>query len=116
MHEMSLARELARLVEQQCDQYGYRQVKEIHLQLGAFSCVAPEALNFAFDSVRSGRLEKTQLKVCQVETRGRCSLCGYQQMLNEAYAPCSQCGGIMMSQEINGLRAGEMRITELEVI
>jgi hydrogenase nickel incorporation protein HypA/HybF len=111
MHELSLARELVRLVDQQCDLHGYRQVKQIHLQLGAFSCVAPEALCFAFDSVRYGRLEQTRLQIRQVETRGGCTVCGYQAMLNEAYAACARCGGMMMPQEVD-----EMRVTELEVI
>jgi hydrogenase nickel incorporation protein HypA/HybF len=111
MHEMSLAREMVRLVEQQCDQHGYRQVKKIHLQLGAFSCVAPEALCFAFDSMRIGRFEDTKLKIRQVEVNGNCGVCGYQEMLSEAYAACARCGGVMMPNNTD-----EMRITELEVI
>jgi hydrogenase nickel incorporation protein HypA/HybF len=116
MHEVSLVRELVRLVELQCDQHGYRQVKEIHLQLGVYSCVAPEALRFAFDSVRSGRLENTQLKIRQVESRSSCSICGYQEKLSEAYVACARCGGMMMPQEFEGMQPGEMRVTQLEVI
>jgi len=111
MHEMSLAREMVRLVEQQCDQHGYRQVKKIYLQLGAFSCVVPEALSFAFDSMRTGRFEDTQLKIRQVEANGSCGVCGYQESQGEAYAACVRCGGIMLPNN-----ADEMRITELEVV
>jgi len=111
MHEMSLARELVRLVGQQCDQQGYRQVKKIHLQLGPFSCVAPEALNFAFDSMRTGRFENTRLEIRRIEANGSCGVCGYQESLCEAYAACAHCGGIMLPDN-----ADEMRITELEVI
>lgn len=111
MHEMSLARELVRLVEQQCDQHGYRQVEKIHLQLGAFSCVAPEAMHFAFASMRMGRLDHTQLEIRQVESNCGCGVCGYQETLGEAYAACARCGGVMMPNNFD-----EMRITELEVI
>ncbi len=116
MHEMSLARELVRLVELQCDLHGYLQVKEIHLQLGAYSCVAPEALSFAFDSVRSGRLENTQLRIRRAESRSSCSICGYQEKLSEAYVACVRCGGIMAPQDPDEMQTGEMRVTQLEVI
>jgi len=131
MHEMSLARELVRLVDEQCEAHGYRQVLCIHLQLDAYSCAAPEAISFAFESARYGRLAEARLEIERVESVGCCSICSYRAVLNEAYAACPRCGGMMMPLQAGGQRsaslrsdslqtsamqAGDIRVTGLEVI
>jgi len=116
MHELSLARELVRLVDEQCDAHGYRQVLCIHLQLDAFSCAAPEALGFAFESLRSDRLADARLEIRQTESEGHCSICGHRTLLHEAYAACARCGGMMLPERADKMRAGDIRITELEVV
>jgi len=116
MHELSLARELVRLVDEQCEQHGYQQVLCIHLKLDAFSCAAPEALGFAFESLRTGKLATARLDIRQADAEGHCSICGCRAMLDEAYAACSRCGGIMLPAQAGVMRAGDIRVTELEVI
>ncbi|MDQ6965951.1 MAG: hydrogenase maturation nickel metallochaperone HypA [Mariprofundaceae bacterium] len=116
MHELSLAKELVRLVDMQCDEHGYRHVLCIHLQLDAYSCAAPEALSFAFASLRAGRLAEARLDIHQAESPGYCSICGYRTMLDQAYAACARCGGIMLPEKAGEMRTGEIRVTELEVI
>ena len=121
MHEVSLARELVRLVEEQCEAHGYQQVLRIQLQLDAFSCAAPEALDFAFESLRRGRLARARLDIRQTVAAGQCSICRYSAMLEKAYADCPRCGGIMLPEHAEvaqdgAMRSGDIRVTELEVI
>jgi len=121
MHELSLARELVWLVEEQCEAHGYQQVLRIQLQLDAFSCAAPEALDFAFESLRRGRLARARLDIRQADAAGQCSICRYRAMLEKAYADCPRCGGMMLPEQSDvteggAMRGGDMRVTELEVI
>ncbi len=111
MHEVSLVREMKRLVEQQAADGQFSRVKCIHLELGSNACVSRDSLEFAFESVRSGLLAGTNLAIHTVLAKGSCSACGLSAVMSERVAECAACGGLMLAEG-----GDEMRITELEVV
>lgn len=111
MHEVSLVRELKRLVEQEAKLRQFSKVKSIHIELGSIACVSKDSLEFAFESVRFGLLEGANLDIHTILAKGCCPACGLSAVMTERLSDCSQCGGLIMAEGGN-----EMRITELEVV
>ena len=111
MHELSLVREMKRLVELQAEQQQFSRVKSIHIELGSNACVSRDSLEFAFESVRFGLLEGTTLAIHTVLAKGCCSACGLSTVMSERVAACLACGGLMLAEG-----GDDMRITELEVV
>jgi len=111
MHELSLAREMVRIVEQMAEQEHFSKVERIHLALGALSCVSDESLRFAFDAVRTPLVGEAELAIEKVPASAQCSSCGRIAPIWQRLQRCEGCGGEMLA-----LTGGDaMRITDLEV-
>ncbi len=111
MHEVSLVREMKRLVEHEAELRQFSRVKSIHIELGSNACVSQDALRFAFESVRSGLLEDTNLDIHTILAKGCCRGCGLSAMMTEHIGVCAACGALILAAG-----GDEMRITELEVV
>lgn len=111
MHEVSLVRELNRLVEQEAAVRHFSKVERVHVSLGAHACVSETSLRFAFESLRVGIMAEAELDVRMVQAKGVCHACGARAVMVERISQCAACGGVMLPQG-----GDEMRITELEVI
>jgi hydrogenase nickel incorporation protein HypA/HybF len=73
MHETDLAMEIVNLAREQMLLYDATRVKHVGLNIGELSCVAPEALTFAFSEVIKGtELENAVLTINQVRATARC--------------------------------------------
>ncbi|MCG5535127.1 hydrogenase maturation nickel metallochaperone HypA [Ectothiorhodospira mobilis] len=111
MHEVSLAREILRILQEQARERGFERVHRVHLELGPLSCVDPEALAFAFDAVSAGTLARgARLELHRPPARGACRLCGCGYTMESLVTPCPRCGG--PGRILSGL---EMRVRDLEV-
>ena len=111
MHEVSLVREIQRLVEQEAIVQQFDRVKVVEVSIGATSCVSEVSLRFAFDAVRSGVLQDAKLAVQKVQTHGSCSACGLDTLMTERLTACTACGGLVVARD-----EAMMRITGLEVV
>ncbi len=73
MHELSLTREIVRIV---CDAAQHRRIYTVTLEIGTLSCVSPEAIAFCFEAVAQGTLaegarldiRRTEGEECNVAT------------------------------------------------
>lgn len=111
MHELSLAREMVRIIEAQSVSRDFTQVRRIHLRIGPFSCASAEALRFAFESLRRPLLEKAELCIEIDAVKGQCSNCGHIQRMDQRLQPCEKCG-----EDVHAGEGGdELRIIDLEV-
>lgn len=64
MHELSIARSIVELVEEQADNRGASVVEELELEIGHLSGVEIQTLEFALDSaIKGSKLEKAGLSV-----------------------------------------------------
>ncbi len=112
MHEMSLCESLVRILEREARAHNFRRVTVVYLEIGAFSCAAPSALEFCFKAVTRGTLaENAHLEIVRNQGQAWCMNCGETVQIRERYDPCPQCGGYEL--QITG--GDELRVRELEV-
>ena len=66
MHELSLAEEIARLIEDAARRDGFVRARTVFIEIGRDSCVEPDALAFCFESVaRGGVAEGARLEIAR---------------------------------------------------
>jgi len=112
VHELSLAIGLLRLVDQTARTEGASRVLRLVVELGALSCVEPEALDFCFEAVRRGSVaEGAELVLRTRPGRACCRSCGSEVTLEALGTPCTACG----SYALEILGGDELRLIELEV-
>jgi hydrogenase nickel incorporation protein HypA/HybF len=109
MHELSLIQGVVEICEQHSDG---RRVLEVTLEIGAFSGVVPEALEFCFEAAaKDTLLEGATLIIDIVPATGFCSSCGVVSSMETYFDPCPCCNAPVLD-----LRSGdEMRVKDLEV-
>ena len=113
MHELSIALSIIDGVLEERDRRGGVQVEAVHLNLGAFSGVDPDALEFAYTIARQGtELESSQLIINDVPVMIHCPVCqGERRPLSLHELRCSQCG--TPAGEV--VRGRELEIRALEI-
>ncbi len=112
MHELSLCESVLEIIERQAQMDGFKRVKSVVLEIGALSCVEPDAMRFCFDSVMQHSIASGA--ILNIVTRsglGFCRYCQKQQAVEQRYDPCPECGRL----EIDLIQGTEMRVKELEV-
>ncbi len=73
MHETDLVIEIVNLAREQMLLHNAREVKRVGLKVGELSCVAPEALTFAFgEAIKNTELEHSILSIEHVAATARC--------------------------------------------
>ncbi len=112
MHEMSLTESIVEIAVETAKREGASRVRRVFVDIGALSCVEPEALLFCFSAVSAGTIaEGAALEITRIPGAGWCIDCGKTVPLAERYGPCPECGGFRVR-----MTAGdEMRVKEIEV-
>ncbi|MBI5445858.1 MAG: hydrogenase maturation nickel metallochaperone HypA [Deltaproteobacteria bacterium] len=109
MHELSITRSLVEICESHA---GGRRVTSVTLEVGEFSGVVPEALEFCFEACTAGTLlEGARLVLVRLPARGRCEACDAEFPLEAYHQPCPACGGLRVAVS----SGEELRVRELEV-
>lgn len=73
MHETDLAMEIIHLAREQMLLHDAEAVKHVGLKIGELSCVAPEALSFAFsEAIKNTELEHSTLSIEHVAATAKC--------------------------------------------
>ncbi|HQR50300.1 MAG TPA: hydrogenase maturation nickel metallochaperone HypA [Methylophilaceae bacterium] len=112
MHEMSLAEEVLRIIEDAASDQGFRRVRTVILEIGKLAAVEPEAMRFCFDAVVSGTLaEGAALEIEETAGEGWCAQCMATVAMHEELGACPRCGGYRV--QVTG--GTGMRVKELEV-
>ena len=112
VHEMSLAENVVEIVAGAAGREGARRVNAVWLEIGALSCVAPDALRFCFDAVARGTaVEGARLEIISVPGEGVCDACSCTAGMAALHDLCPQCGNAGMQPR----RGTEMRVKEIEV-
>lgn len=112
MHELTLCQNMVEIIEREAVLQAFERVEAVRLEIGALSCVEPEALRFCFDTATHGTVaEGAELEIIAVAAEARCRDCGAEQAFRRWGAGCAACGGHRLD-----VRGGtEMRIKDLEV-
>lgn len=114
MHELSIALRLVELAARAAEAQGARRVLAVHVKVGAWSGVVPEALRSAFAVAQAGSpLAEARLQIEQVPLVLECPACGRRREVEDlAGLPCPDCG--QAACEVAGGR--ELELTALELV
>lgn len=112
MHELSLCEGILELLEQRAASDGFSRVLTVRLEIGALSCVEPEAMEFCFEVVCRGTLaEGARLEMIRTPARAWCAACQQQVDIHQRFDPCPQCG----DEWVAPTAGDELRVKDLEV-
>ena len=93
MHELSVAMSIVELATEYAEKEDAKQVKELEIEVGDFSGVVLDALDFAMEeAVRGSICEGASWKIIPVHPRARCRSCGHEFSPATLYEPCPACG------------------------
>lgn len=112
MHEFAIATNLLQIIEEQKRAYNFGKVEKIYLNIGEFSNVVPEALEFSFKIVAEGTVAAgAELVINIVPLRLKCLICK-EEFHSEPYLfVCPKCGG----GDLEILSGNELQIESIEV-
>ena len=112
MHELSLAQNILETVRQNVTADELSKVREVVVEIGAFSGVVAESLKFSFDTITSGtELNETVMTIVDLPFYLKCNDCGSETSTEIPMMLCSICGGIN-TQILSG---DELRVKELKL-
>lgn len=112
MHELSIARSIVELAEDQARKHHAAVVEELELEVGALAGVEVETLDFALESaVRGTMLEQARIVRLAVSGEGYCEECEAVFPMDALLTPCPGCG----SWWIEIRRGKELRIKSIVV-
>ncbi|WP_090252771.1 hydrogenase maturation nickel metallochaperone HypA [Ectothiorhodospira marina] len=111
MHEMSLAREVLHILENQARLQKFSRVHAVTVTIGPLAAVDGPALHFAFEAVTQGTLaEGAELHMEHPAARGCCRHCGHCFTMDSWLTPCPHCGGPAQAEG-----GQEMQVKDLQV-
>lgn len=112
MHELSIAIGIVELAEEYAGKEGHKKVLELEIEVGDFSGVIIEALDFALqEAVMNTRCSEATWKIHRIKPLARCRECGRESVPESLYAACPTCG----SYGLEILRGKELRLTSILV-
>lgn len=113
MHELSIARALADLVEEAAGRHGASRVRRVGLAVGALTDLDPEALGFGWEVLAAERplLAGAVLEVSRLPVTVVCSNCGQEGPAQPPGVVCAACG----SHQTRLLTGEELDVTEVEL-
>jgi len=112
MHAMSIAMSIVDLAEEQARKAHVAKIIEIELDIGIFSGIEIEALNFALEVVaKETLLEAALIKINRIEAESECLNCGSRFASKGFIHQCPSC------RETNTriLKGKEMQVKSLLV-
>ena len=108
MHELGITQNVVAIIAEHAKG---RAVSRVVLEIGSFSGVMPDALEFCFDVAAKGTpLDGAVLEIRRIEARAHCRACGAEFTQSTLFSPC-RCG----SHAVERLSGEELKIKEYEL-
>jgi hydrogenase nickel incorporation protein HypA/HybF len=112
MHELALCQSVLNTLAEQARIHHFDRVTAVRLEIGALSCVSPEAIEFCFAAVTRGTLaDGAGLELIRLAGLAWCLDCNATVAIGERHEACPRCGGYRLRLS----QGEEMRIKDLEV-
>ena len=112
MHEISLLENVREILEQEAVKQGFSKVNKVTLEIGALSCIEPDALRFGFDVVMQDSIASAaELSIEILTAIGQCQHCHQQMQMQSLQQLCQFCGKYGVSL----LQGNSMKIKDLLV-
>jgi hydrogenase nickel incorporation protein HypA/HybF len=108
---MALTESIVEIAVVAAKNQGAGKVTRVTVEIGALSCVEPEALQFCFAAVAAGTLaEGALLEIERIPGAGWCADCRKIVPLAERFDLCPDCG-----QLVRMTAGGELKVREMEI-
>ncbi len=112
MHEMALTESIVEIAVEAARQQGAQRVTRVFVEVGALSCVEPEAMQFCFSAVAAGTIaEGAALEIARIPGAGRCADCEKIVPVADRFGLCPECGG----HRIRMTAGDELKVREMEI-
>lgn len=113
MHELSIALNILEIAENTCREGGHGRIEIIRVRIGQASGVMTDALQFCFETARTGTAaEGAVLEIEEVPIGGSCRSCGGEFTADEKFVlQCPLCGG----PDFSVTQGNELDIIDMEV-
>lgn len=112
MHELSLAGNVLELIEDLARRNRFARVLSVHVEIGGFCCVDPEALRFALQCLAPGTLlDGARLDLDEQPGLAWCLSCGRAVELPGRAVPCPDCG----SYQLRPIGGQALRVVDVMV-
>ena len=112
MHELSLAQDIIETVKQNVAVSDLGKVREVVVEIGAFSGVVADSLKFSFEAITSGtELNNAVMEIIDIPFCLKCSDCRSETSTEIPMMLCSVCG----SSNTQILSGDELRVKELKI-
>ncbi len=110
MHELSIAREIIAIVQDEMNNLNLTKIEAVNIRLGALTGINADALSFGFEaSVVDTNLDGAELIIEEVPIRGKCRSCGKDFEVAEFMFLCSHCS----STDLDVITGEELDIDHL---
>jgi len=94
MHELSIAESLVQIVREEMDKAGLKKLNAVHLKVGEFTHLVPDALSFCFEiAVQDTPFEGAKLDIELVPTVAYCNKCRQEFHVEGPLFVCPKCLG-----------------------
>jgi len=112
MHELSLMMAAMEQATASARRNGAERIHRIRMRVGILSGAQPEALEFAFETLRPGTsAEDARLEIERIPATFRCEQCGKTFTIQEVNFECPECDGPMTL--VGGGR--ELELADMEI-
>jgi hydrogenase nickel incorporation protein HypA/HybF len=93
LHELSIAESLLRIIVDESKKHGLERISKIKLQIGKFTAVIPDSLNFCFEMVSEGTVAAgARIEIETVGVTAKCDKCDSSFEVEDRVFLCPRCG------------------------
>ena len=112
MHELSLAQNIIETVKQNVTADELTKVREVIVEVGAFSGVVADSLKFSFEAINAGtELKNAVMTIVDIPFCLKCNECQSETSTEIPMLVCTICG----SSNTQILSADELKVKELKI-
>lgn len=112
MHELGIATELAKAVQDVAQSHPGRQVMAVRMQVGALRGLVPDVMCFCWQAAtKQTVLEGSVLHLKWVPAAGRCRTCGREFNAEDLIFICPACEGV----DVETVRGKELILDRVEM-
>lgn len=112
MHELSIAENIFKIIENNLSKYNFTKVKGINLKIGKLTAIVPSSLFFAFEILSKGtKFEGAKININEVPIMVLCKKCGKESII-ESYDFCCPVCKFQDTEIISGR---ELYIEDVEI-
>ena len=112
MHEVSIVQRALHVACQHAEKEHASSISSIQLRVGVLSGAVPEALRFAFETLKKNTpAEHARLDIEIVQPVSRCESCAIEFSPDDICYACPQCGKLSPAL----IRGNELELAKLEV-